>query len=225
MDSLTVKNIAAEAGADLCGIAPAERFKGSPAGFHPKDYLPGCNAVVVLACRFPHDAIEADPDTYTAVRNAVAARIDAIAEAVAGKMTAAGLRTRSVKSLDVTLDKDRYRGPVSLKHAAVMAGLGRIGKNTLLINDSLGSMLWLSAVLTDGDLACDALASYEACPQGCHLCVDKCPAGALGMEKMNQIACLNHAFVRQDGKLSIRCWECRKVCPLHFGITAPQEPI
>ncbi len=219
MDSLSVKKIAVEAGADLCGIAPVERFDASPAGFHPKDFLPGCRAVIVLACKFPHDAMESDPDTYTAVRNAVAARIDAMAEQVAGRLKEYGVSARPVKSLDVTLDKDRYRGPVSLKHAAVMAGLGKIGKNTLLINENLGSMLWLGAVLTDAVLSADPIAPYEPCPSSCRLCVEKCPAGALGQEMMNQRACLNHAFVRQqDGKLSIRCWECRKVCPRHFGI-------
>lgn len=221
MNGFDVKKIVAEAGADLCGIAPVERFDASPAGFHPKDYLPGCRTVIVLVCKFPHDAIEADPDTYTAVRNVVAAGIDEIAEKVAGKLKEAGVNARPVKSLDVTLDKDRYRGPVSLKHAAVMAGLGKIGKNTLLINDSLGSMLWLSAILTDAVLPHDPIASYEPCPDGCRLCVEKCPAGALGSEMMNQRACLNHAFARQqDGKFSIRCWECRKVCPRHFGLVS-----
>jgi len=50
-----------------------------------------------------------------------------------------------------------------LKHAAVRAGLGRMGKNTLLVNDRLGNMLWLGAILIDQELAEDALANYDAC--------------------------------------------------------------
>ncbi len=43
----------------------------------------------------------------------------------------------------------RWRNIVSAKHCAVAAGLGRIGKNTLVVTPEYGNMVWLNAVLTD----------------------------------------------------------------------------
>jgi|GEM_PF-2665697 len=55
-----VHKIAQEAGVDLCGIAPVDRFDLAPRGFNPKDILPDCHSVIVLARRFPAD----DPYKY-----------------------------------------------------------------------------------------------------------------------------------------------------------------
>jgi epoxyqueuosine reductase QueG len=52
-------------------------------------------------------------------------------------------------------------------HTAVRAGLGQMGKNTLLINDQLGNMLWLGAVLVAKELEPDLIADYQACIPGC----------------------------------------------------------
>jgi epoxyqueuosine reductase QueG len=46
-----VKEIAASLGADLCGIAPAERFLNAPTGFRPSDIYPDVKSVVVFAKR------------------------------------------------------------------------------------------------------------------------------------------------------------------------------
>ena len=54
MNTLTaelIKQRAAELGADLCGIAPVERFSQAPAGFHPTDVLPDCRSVISVAAR------------------------------------------------------------------------------------------------------------------------------------------------------------------------------
>ena len=47
-----IKDLAHRLGADLCGIAPVERFQGAPKGFHPQDIFPEAKAAVVLAKRF-----------------------------------------------------------------------------------------------------------------------------------------------------------------------------
>jgi hypothetical protein len=39
--SAEIKELARRNGADLCGIAPVERFEHAPAGFHPSDIYPG----------------------------------------------------------------------------------------------------------------------------------------------------------------------------------------
>lgn len=47
------------------------------------------------------------------------------------------------------------RGLLSMKHAAVLAGLGTLGKSTLLLNEAYGNLLTLGAILTEFDLASD----------------------------------------------------------------------
>lgn len=53
-----VKNIALGLGADLCGIAPIERFADAPRGFHPCDLLPETQSVVVVATHMPEGTMQ-----------------------------------------------------------------------------------------------------------------------------------------------------------------------
>jgi epoxyqueuosine reductase QueG len=71
------------------------------------------------------------------------------------------------------------RAILSLRHAGYLAGLGVLGKNTLLINEKYGNMIQLGAVLVNVDLKGDSLAKYEVCITDCQICLDSCPQGAL----------------------------------------------
>jgi hypothetical protein len=71
-------------------------------------------------------------------------------------------------------------GSFSLRHAAVAAGLGGIGKNSCVVTPSLGSRVRVVAVLTVAELEPDPLISNPCAPEVCHAaCVAACPAGAL----------------------------------------------
>ena len=75
-----VKEIAYSFGADLCGIAPVERFKDAPTGFHPLDVFPNCKSVISFAVRFPVGALQCEtPVPYTRIRNSLTPKMDAIA--------------------------------------------------------------------------------------------------------------------------------------------------
>lgn len=104
------------------------------------------------------------------------------------------------------------------KHAAVAAGLGRIGKNTLVSTSEYGNMLWFCAVLTRAPLEADPMLSGDPCPEGCSICIDQCPPQALGSPEMQQMPCLTHAF-RFDkmGILTFNCHLCRSQCPNCLG--------
>jgi epoxyqueuosine reductase len=68
-------------------------------------------------------------------------------------------------------------GPVLERSFAFAAGLGWIGKNTLLLNRQFGSFLFLGEILTDAQLIFDA--PVENLCRTCKLCLEACPTGAL----------------------------------------------
>ena len=212
-----IKQMCLELGADLVGVAAASLFKDAPAGYHPTDVLPGCQSVVVLCCEFPKDAIPRGAAAYTQTRNDMSEKMSRMAEAAARQIKAMGFEAAPVKAITATSDNGRFRGPISLKHAAELAGLGKIGKNTLLVNDLYGNMIWLSAVCASVPLESDPPAAYALCGTECDACARHCPAMALKGPLMNQRACYAHAFKTIEGKLEIQCWACRQICPHHLG--------
>lgn len=226
MNTLTatdVKHLARELGADLCGVAPVERFAGAPEGFHPRDVLPECRAVVVLGCGFLRNSVRAASTIpYTDVRNHLTRRMDDLAIRLCYALEARDVPALPVNAIGPTewdARTGKSRGILSLKHAAELAGLGRIGRNTLLVNDRWGNMLWLSAVLVAAPLAGDAPAAYATCPDGCRACLDACPVGALDGVSMDQKKCWEYAFgTHHGGEWRIKCHTCRSVCPHCFGL-------
>jgi epoxyqueuosine reductase QueG len=223
MDSSDVKNLAAELGADLCGIAPLDRFVNAPKGYHPTDVLPGCRSVIVVALRFPVSTLEARSTIpYTVVRNDLSAAIDRLTVRLSLKLESCGVTAVPVGAIgpdEFDAETGKFRGIISLKHAAELAGLGKIGRNTLLINDRYGNMIWLGAVITTAALVPDPLSGYEACVEGCSLCLDSCPVNALDGVSMDQRRCHEYAFgPLNGGEWRIKCYTCRKICPHCKGI-------
>lgn len=77
--------------------------------------------------------------------------------------------------------KNMGMGDVSLRHAAVAAGLGSIGRHNLVIHSKFGTRVIFSAILCDLDLPSDPPAPEDLCDR-CNVCVESCPVGALNEE-------------------------------------------
>ncbi|MBQ8201584.1 MAG: epoxyqueuosine reductase [Clostridia bacterium] len=220
MTALEVKQRAFSLGADLCGVASVDRFDEAPEGYHPLDVMPSCHSVISFACRFPVGTLRcASHVPYTRVRNTITPRMDMIALEMCLYLEQQGYASAPVPTNESQWDArtGRWRSIISQKHAAQAAGLGRIGRHSLLITPEYGSMVWLGAVLTEAALQPDALLP-DICTN-CGLCVAACPVDALKGQEMAQQACWDHAFGddQETQAWCIRCHACRDVCPFNLG--------
>jgi epoxyqueuosine reductase len=121
------------------------------------------------------------------------------------------------------------RGGVFLKDAAVLAGLGVLGRSNLLINPQWGPRIRFRALLIEGDLEpmepLEDFSPCESCAQFCHLA---CPRDAFAAGVYERPPCAEQMSadvenasptgeVRADGapRLAIHyCRACELACPI-----------
>jgi epoxyqueuosine reductase len=227
INSGTIRKRVIQHRADICGIAPVDRFDGAPKGFHPSDIYPDCRSVVVFAARFPLSTLQAKTNApYTLVRNKLVDKVDWISFNMSNELEREGIVSIPIPSADPydywDAERNHGRGILSLKHAGVLAGLGVLGKNTLLMNEMFGNMMWLGAILVSIDLEPDPVASYEGCDSECTLCLDSCPQHALDGVTIDQKLCRDISIsYNYGGGTVLYCNICRKVCPYHKNL--PQK--
>lgn len=223
-DSLRIKVMTREYGADLCGIATAASFSEAPEGFKPIDIYKDCKSVIVFAKSFPKDSMFIESCVpYTHIQNFISQYVDRIGMRLCYALSDSGIGAIPVPTDDPYEYWDSKtshgRGILSMRHAGYLAGLGVLGRNTLLINKKLGNTFQIGAVLLNIDLESNPPATYRSCPAGCNLCIDSCPAGALDGVSVNQELCRPYSnFKNEKGYILKKCSKCRSVCPLHAGI-------
>ena len=219
-----IKRAVLENGADLFGVASIDRFDQAPRGFHPRDIYSKTESVVVFAIRLPAETLCAESPIPFSHMNALAVqRVDQITFAISSDLDRAGIRTVLIPTDDPydywDSENQEGRAILSLRHAAVLAGLGKLGRNNLLINKKYGNMVQIGALLTDRKIEPDPPAHYEACPPHCSICLDCCPQQALTGETVIQKLCRPVSnFRTEKGYIVKKCFECRKKCPRTLGI-------
>jgi len=219
-----VKGIVLSCGADLCGIAPVDRFNDAPEGFQPQDIFPGCKSVIVFIRKLPTSALEAKSCVpYTYINDLVADEVSDITLKACRALEAAGLAAVPVPTNEPYefWDAKRMRGMgiMSMRHAAHLAGLGVLGKNTLLVTRDFGNMVQIGAILVDADIKGDAIIKEAWCPPDCRLCIDSCPQKALDGRTVDQKLCRPISnFRTAKGYTLKKCNACRRVCPNRFGV-------
>ena len=226
MESAQVKTIIYKLGVDICGIASVDRFCDAPARFHPRDIYDKCNSVIVYGIKAPSEVLFIKNTLpYTNIQDRLEQHLDYI-----GLKAARLLEEYNIKAIPMPTDKPyeyfdqtRQHGQalLSMRHAAWLAGLGVLGKNTLLINDTYGNLLSLGAILIDAPLESDSLADYlnRACPENCRLCLDSCPHSALDGKTVDQWKCRPMSNYKIGNNFNVKiCNMCRKVCPSALSV-------
>ncbi len=209
---------------DKVGVVRLEDWKGTPLSDKAKGLLPGARSVIVMALELFGEVVDcatshmqmgdmAMRSTFTVYNDFISGRLN-----VAGYRTVKELHNHGYKGLPMPagggIRDDRFLvGPLSFKHAAQAAGLGIIGRHTLLLTPEFGPRVRLSCVITDAPLSPTLpLRGERPCVECGGACAKICPAGAIGEPekgepyKFNRFACFTH------NRATGLCSECMKVC-------------
>lgn len=189
-----IKNYGYDLGADAVGIAAIEDYqsKNSP---DPKTILPGVKSMVVMGYREINGAVESENP-----RASMCSRMGGMELSLENNYKMARYLEDQFKvkaapvpfsyPLDMGPENKGVNGDVSLRHAAVAAGLGVFGRHNLVIHPGFGTRIIFSAILTELPLSSDPPVREELCTQ-CGLCIDACPGNALDEPgKTDLIRCL-----------------------------------
>ncbi|MBD3339364.1 MAG: epoxyqueuosine reductase [Candidatus Lokiarchaeota archaeon] len=219
-----LRNKILKLGADLCGFAPIGRFENAPEGFRPIDIFKECKTVVVFAKKVPHGSLFSNSCVpYTHVNDLITQEIDFLTMEITRlfeKLKITCVPIPSDDPYEYWLPAKKYgRAILSLKHAGYNAGLGVMGKNTLLINEKYGNMIQLGAILINQRVEEDPIAQYEGCIDECRICLENCPQMALDGKTVNQKLCRPLSNYKTEKGYNLKkCYLCRKLCPNALGV-------
>lgn len=218
-----IKEIIYSLGADVCGIANIDRFADVPQGFSPKDIYNDCRSVIVFGIGLPKGITKVDPRIiYGHFNSNSCFFVDEVsfkaAKIIENELNCYAISLPCDSPYDFWDEENKEgRGLISMKHAAILAGVGTLGKNTLLLNKKFGNLLTIGTILTNLDLESDEL-SESICITACSKCIDNCPAGAIKDGRVNQKLCRNNTYGQNKRGFDItKCNICRSICPVKYG--------
>ncbi|MCX6600965.1 MAG: tRNA epoxyqueuosine(34) reductase QueG [bacterium] len=127
-------------------------------------------------------------------------------------------------------------GPVLERDFAEQAGLGFVGKNTLLIAPRMGSLLFLGEILTTAELPPSPAIRMPSCGS-CTRCLAACPTGALiSPHVLDARLCISYLTIEYQGIIPrelrslmgnhvFGCDDCQDCCPWNDRFaTVTREP-
>lgn len=125
--------------------------------------------------------------------------------------------------------------PVLERAWAVKAGLGWIGKNSMLITPRNGSYFFIGELITDLELDYDKPSGGDYCGD-CNRCIEACPTNAIGSDRsIDARRCISYLTIEKKGDLPevfsgaykqwvFGCDICQEVCPWNRFSKPHNEP-
>jgi|Deesub1362B_J571_1020462.scaffolds.fasta_scaffold00001_867 epoxyqueuosine reductase len=223
-----LKEKAYASGIDLIGITSAKPFEVSGTKkktIDPKELLKGAASVVVAGFCFYYQL--KDENCYQKEPRGIFSY---------GSRSFNPLRRHCQKIIQEILKKEGYQCVSSMKipakMAAVRAGLGRYGKNSVVLTEKLGSWVMFECLITDAPLeTADNPIKLPVC-DNCNICLKDCPTQAINEDySIERKRCITNwlwgTYVPRElrEKQGIRlfgCGECLKMCPANNRVK-PRE--
>lgn len=237
--SREVKKTIMATGASACGFAKARMLQREydflmqwlSKGYHaekaylernpkgranPEIIVPGARTVIaVLFNYYTHDE-QGKPGNYSVSRYAHGRDYHLVLNERLAKV--AGYIMLNTESLNTRVFVDS--APIFEKAWAQRAGLGWIGKNTLLVNENTGTFHFIGLIVTDIELIYDKPVE-DKCGD-CNLCIEACPTDALkGPHELDVRKCLSHLTMEQKNPLPEEMKE--QFCNFIYGCDLCQE--
>ena len=237
-----IKSMGRQLGFDLIGIASAEPSHyrdyyrqwlddgqaGSMAYLHnrfdertdPATYVPGAQSVVCVAMNYHVPLQGAPPSSAEHGRIARYALGDDYHELIKNRLHALADRIRELAP-EAQTRAAVDTAPVMEKELAARAGIGWMGKNTCIINEDIGSWVFLGEIFTTLPLPPDAPA-VDRCGT-CTRCIEACPTQAITEPyQLDARRCISYMTIEHRTQLEspadlanwiYGCDICQDVCP------------
>ncbi len=217
-----IRQMSLKWGADLVGFAASEQFDRFPAENRPTYTLSSAQTVIVLGLQMVDPLLDlwlhAPPTTGAGRYSTGRAFEDEILRAVCYRLALAMFKRRiEAKVLPYgPIQEKEHNGFIYLKDAGVLAGLGVIGKNNLLITPDFGPRIRLRAIAISEKLPPSQMMTDNPWCANCDRCIQACPVNALQGGKYNKELCLtspDHKRPLSPGA-ELWCTRCSCVCPI-----------
>ena len=124
--------------------------------------------------------------------------------------------------------------PILEKPLAAKAGIGWVGKNTLILNQRAGSWFFLGEIFTNIPLPINVELQEDKCGT-CKACINVCPTGAIvGPKQLDPRRCISYLTIEHKGVIDeelresignriFGCDDCQLVCPWNRFAQASNE--
>ncbi len=192
----------------------------------PRQLLDGAKSVIVVVDRY---GILDEPP--------LAVGHGRVARYARGKDYHKVMKQRIHKVCDVLqsqFTEERFRGcvdtaPVLEREFAERSGIGAIGKHTLLIEQGIGSWLFIGVIVTTVDIESSTKQQHDPCAT-CTACIDACPTDAITPWSVDGSKCISYLTIEHRSEIApeffsgigewlFGCDICQEVCP-HNQLTS-----